>query len=422
MWFSSLPRQVGTKHAILVAALLLWGYGTFLIIQMVHSEALHSALKAPLVFSSNILEDTAPHNNVTYPMATSAVPAAIGDAPLAPPVVTHVKHVEPLTGSSSISAATPDIFKAPNTGTVAITAEVTRSNVFNFTAETGAHKSFLGTPNSCDKLFGPGSIGKSDHNIPCLKHRVIEWASCELGAAAIDPNKIKSAYGGEDIEAVKGRGEGAERANIDKGGIVVQAAMSDRLMKLLSAKKYLPGLEMKSSDTQAVSNDSRYDIFTTPTLLVRRIDYANPCWAVSSLYSTYVSLRHWKLNLAVNVVWLDGHAKGTFDTVWTRLFGHATHIKHIPAGLYTDVRIINPSSTFNDAGMGHHHVGDTCKDSSDLHAFRKYVLSRYNISHSKGGQRLTLLLRRNHVAHPRSNGFTDRTVADETSAVSVVQR
>lgn len=141
-----------------------------------------------------------------------------------------------------------------------------------------------------------------------------------------------------------------------------------------------------------------------------------------------------------HIIWLDANAYGgATDHVYNDLFGNAAHLRHIGSknmngkrSLLTFRRAIflNEVSPFW-AGLPLHSYSDSsCKSDSGLHQFREFVLQRYNIQHKapyhatadKKKKVLTFLVRKNYKGHPRSNGHTDRQVADVELETTYLQR
>ena len=168
----------------------------------------------------------------------------------------------------------------------------------------------IADPNSCDKLFGESAVSNQG---PCLVHSTLKWAACAIGPARIDPSKIEGSIGNEDVSRVLRRDEQSELLRFRAGSIAATHSwprslqQSQVLWRLLSQSLVIShGLKGEGAHT---------------TLLVKRGAYANPCMIMASLYNVFVAVRHWGLDpQSVDILWLDGHAKGTLDPIWGNYF------------------------------------------------------------------------------------------------------
>ena len=265
------------------------------------------------------------------------------------------------------------------------------------------------TETSCDRLFGKEAV--SDHGT-CLHHSVLGWNACHLGKVQINPAFVIGSLGNESVETVMGHFERSERLEFEKGSIVTSSSW--------------PSNALDSIQPQLGEFSTSAPRITLPTLLVRRGDYANPCMTMAKLYNVFVAMRHWNLQ-EPNIVWLDGNAHSNLDSIWTTLYGDVRHVKRLGGPtVFQDLRVVNVVSAFGDEGISVYHWGDRCRqDSHGIQGFRDFVLERYGVKRATAPQqrpRLSFLVSRDYVGHPRSNGMTDRTIEDEAAAVEVLRK
>jgi hypothetical protein len=130
------------------------------------------------------------------------------------------------------------------------------------------------------------------------------------------------------------------------------------------------------------------------------------------------------------------------DAVWQHLFQTTPiHVKQYQKDiqqqqqLVENAIVLNTMSAIGDEGFGRYewsknnnstanNTNCSSESNSTLIAFRDFVLDRYEISRkAKTTQQsvLTLLVRQNYVAHPRSNGVTDRTLANVEDDIAYLQ-
>jgi hypothetical protein len=195
-----------------------------------------------------------------------------------------------------------------------------------------------------------------------------------------------------------------------------------------------------NSKNKRGTNATRLEQSNATALLIKRGAYANSCMSLLDMFNVYMVLQKFQLitNDAVDktFIWLDGHARGHLDIVWETLFNaKPVHIKQLPERIqFQNAIAINTRSVVGDEGLmkytWRHRTSNTSDCNMDpqnntLVQFRNFVLQQFGIersSHPEGRRRrLTFLVRRDYVAHPRSNGRADRTLANLTSDVEYLR-
>jgi hypothetical protein len=309
---------------------------------------------------------------------------------------------------------------------------------------------------TCNDFFG---MDKMVLNGTCLEHSNLKYYSCWIGPVIIDTSKIIGSVGGEPIQSVLDRPVAVEELNFTNGAIqipnpsMIQSQMarlfdtvSEDLKDVLNSATPLAATP-KQKDLALLLNTHPLEttLHQSPTtLLVRRGDYANPCMCLVTMYTVYMVIQKLQLEpWQTRIVWLDGHAHGALDGVWERLFGQPPiHIKQLASSLQfknlhissletlvENALVVNTFSGFGNEFFYRYKSNNTCDpaSSSILH-FRNFVLERYNISPPQQNKHpttttklLTFLVRKDYMAHPRSNGRTDRTIANLDEDVKFIQ-
>lgn len=290
---------------------------------------------------------------------------------------------------------------------------------------------------SCSDLFGAHQLVKFNDG-SCLRHSILNWVSCNIGSVSIDTSKIEGSIGGEEIASVLNRKAEVEFLKFTQGSLVLRKPLLKEF-KIQSAdsvvKAFLKSGTLLQTNRTSSTHASVETTSNQVTLFVRRTTYANPCMALMSMYNVYIVVLHMlgSLKLNISIVWLDGHAiSKNLDEVWEDLFQtKPIHIKQMNGKhqIVQNAIVINTASAIGDDGMGiYGWEGDTsCSTApgssstacgnSTLVSFRDFVLDRYGVArrtkqlHDLSCQ-LTFLFRKDYVAHPRSNGKTDRTLAN----------
>jgi hypothetical protein len=328
--------------------------------------------------------------------------------------------------------------------------------------------------NTCDSLFGNTTSMFSLHRGACLQHRRLGWISCRVGNVHLNSSLIHGSLGGEEVKTVMGRSEEEELLKIEPGALEVIGYGNESIdprnqnfvpilppgaLALDDFKENMnPIVSMLRPSTEIKSVVAPYyNIYDgKTTLLVRRADYANPCLVMVSIYNTYLVLKHFDLlklvrnsdasslndnGAALQIVWQDGHAHGAMDVVWKELFTpNLVHFRQVKETILPNVIVVNTQSAILDAGINAHKWGDRCDATSHLHQFRNFVLERYgivrkslptkdtqdastpiNTANITEKKLMTLLIRKDYTAHPRSNGQTDRKLANVEQDVLYLQ-
>ena len=294
---------------------------------------------------------------------------------------------------------------------------------------------------SCSDLFGVHQLEKLhglNNNCDCLEHSLLNWISCNIGDISIDSSKIFGSVGGEPIYSVMNRKEEVEFLNFTSGSLIIRRPLCDKLKKM-SLDPFM--MSFLNSAILTGKEIERKNSRGQATLLVRRPTYANPCHALISMYNVYIVAEHLlgSLSSIKNIFWLDGHAHQDLDFIWKRLFQiEPIHVKKISdeKKIFENAIVVNTISAIGDDGLGlYGWEGDpSCINktvssnrpciSSTLLLFRNFVLGRYGIQ-PKGGSsetcQLTFLVRKDYIAHPRSNGNTDRTIANLEDDVAYIR-
>lgn len=315
---------------------------------------------------------------------------------------------------------------------------------------------------TCDDLFGKGQLIQALDGT-CLMHQVVHWTSCRLGRIAVDPSRIIGSLGGEtNFTAIWGRSELMESLEYQAGALaLLQPQLAPIVHSIALANFSFDGKVIeflqsamatsrarKHSPQREVSEDMGADGKSSTTLLVRRGAYANPCMALLTMYNVYLTLEHFQVleKDPRTIVWLDGHARGDLDDVWETLFGEQPiHIKQLKVTTdrenamdrsdstvqLDNAIIVNTKSHAGNEGMDIYRWRRTNSNTPNctigptntLVEFRDFVLHQFGMERRRQDStnvalegsarpRLTFLVRKDYVAHPRSTGQTDRALAN----------
>jgi hypothetical protein len=295
---------------------------------------------------------------------------------------------------------------------------------------------------SCNDLFGEHQLRKFN-NGKCLKHNLLNWVSCDIGTISINTDKIEGSVGGEPLKTVMNRPIEVELLNFNSGSLIIKAPLLDKLVLQTGdpiVKSFLRSAILESSDndsSRTIQNQVTYNV------LVRRPTYANPCMAILSMYNVYVVMKYLlgSTESVTNIIWLDGHAQSpNLDAIWKRLFQiKPIYVKKLDESqrIIHNAVVVNTNSAIGDGGLGiygweghnkcknntNNSMQGPCLDSTLLQ-FRNFVIERFGVAlkpKDDGTCQLTFLLRNDYMAHPRSNGRTDRTLANAQEEIAYIR-
>jgi hypothetical protein len=141
-----------------------------------------------------------------------------------------------------------------------------------------------------------------------------------------------------------------------------------------------------------------------PTLFITRYEYVNLFRTLNDLWNAFHSLpQEYKFGDKLQVIFLDAHAQGYLDDMWTKVFGPVTHVKRLPEGVCFAQAIFVPSGYSSVLWPnGRTYASEPCP--AMARAFRQQVLQAYRVQDvAMQESRVAILDRVPYMAHPRSD-------------------
>ena len=222
---------------------------------------------------------------------------------------------------------------------------------------------------------------------------------CHMENLRVDPSKIHMDKGGEDLETVMGRSEDKEMPQYTKGAFSTSTPvnMQSTIFRWRDKPFVVDVLDALITNTDQTCSTTVPGV----TLFITRIEYVNLYHTILDWWNTFLAMPE-PTHQSVNVVFLDSHAKGILDTVWSDLWGNVTFVKHLPVDTCFESAYIIPPGSRAQLWSNHRTFhDDVC--SSMTNAFERFFLTGYgleNVPVEKG--RITIIDRRPDVTHPRS--------------------
>lgn len=253
---------------------------------------------------------------------------------------------------------------------------------------------------------------------------------CMASGLVLDPAQWTVSPGGEEIAAVAGRIEDVEYASYKPGAYALEgcAALPDFVKPFhleTMMRHMLLGTEARSMrEAQRIKPVEAKGL----TIFVMRYEYCNLYHTMTDWFNTFQALVAFNVSAGtpLQVVWVDGHAKGLLDEPWRELYGPVRYLSQITTPTRFERALLvhaGYSSPINQ------HIGTVtpCSGLPAIRDFARFALSSYGLPHAQpwprvaadAPLRITLLVRRTYVAHPRNmNGYTTRKLdnCDELAA------
>ena len=260
----------------------------------------------------------------------------------------------------------------------------------------------------------------------CVEHGELLAVRCYIKDLTVTPSLITAAYGGEPLATVMGQAEDVEYAKYEVGAfsaeerdLLPKAHMSHAwyINKVLAAMTATDGGASTggASTDGASTNVGSSSCSPTPTLFITRYEYVNLFHTMTDWWNVFeaVPQEFWTENNKLDIVWLDGHAQGNLDPVWSTAFGQVTPVKHLKGPTcYSRAIVVSAGYAsplwFNNRSWR----SPPCPARAD--AFRHHMLARFGLSGAKRvPKRVVLIDRVPYTAHPRSApGKMPRTISN----------
>mmetsp|Transcript_20371 Transcript_20371/g.31446 ORF Transcript_20371/g.31446 Transcript_20371/m.31446 type:complete len:498 (-) Transcript_20371:2905-4398(-) len=239
---------------------------------------------------------------------------------------------------------------------------------------------------------------------------------CQAKNLRVDVSLIQesSAVGGEELSTVMGRDEQSEYLVYSRGAFSTPTPL-DVPADLNREKAFYLNEVLSATET---ATKTCAETRSNPTLFITRYEYVNLYHTMTDWFNAVV-MHPRNLNGAkVDVIFLDAHAKGNLDSVWSRLFGGTVeYVKHLPKGgvCFENAIFVPPGySSMIYVNNNFYDKSHACKGL--VKDFVSFVLQSYNLQNVKMvPRRIVIIDRVPYVAHPRSqvgSKLVDRSISN----------
>lgn len=233
-----------------------------------------------------------------------------------------------------------------------------------------------------------------------------------LSNVTMYPQLAHGKVGGEDIEDVINQKEDNERFVLDQGYFFVNTNEEFEVYETLShdLETFYSALNTKHTTLENSGQQSRPDMVSVITI---RYEYSNFYHTTMNWYDIFLIMVLLKIPpYHIEVIWLDGHPMSKLDEPWKTLFGEPVRAGRLTSPNRYDKMI------WNGFGARSHVNIHKAEFLPFVEAFRHFVLSRFDVKDDHvincAELRITVIWRRNYVAHPRNpSGHVNRKIWNE---------
>eukprot|EP00048_Salpingoeca_helianthica_P008606 m.124490 g.124490 ORF g.124490 m.124490 type:complete len:1003 (-) comp14651_c0_seq2:75-3083(-) len=319
--------------------------------------------------------------------------------------------------------------------------------------KAAAHK--LSSP-----LLSPaGRAARRRTVIDCISNPATDSTFCDARNLVLHADRVTVAQGNETIASVHGRPEeqelpvytagawaGSDPLRVDLTPFSSEASSSSAITTAptgllagssagLTESTYITQvLRSYHVATDAVDRCNEMGWEDRVTLAITRVDYANLFHTMRDVFNVYHTLL--LLGLATratpaaeirskfDILFLDGHAQGALDEIWTQVFGRVRYVSaHRSKARTCFGRIIfvhpgEKSVLHSDAAECGHGAAAPLAS-----AFARTVLDAFNVTDEPMTNTALLVGRRPYVAHPRAPlvpGPVSRSIFNEDEILQAV--
>ena len=276
----------------------------------------------------------------------------------------------------------------------------------NFSPQNQFTNTFFDNWKYSSQVFCNGRISAYANNF-VLMHKVL-----------LDKNLFQGLEGGKDVLQVLKYDESLEIYQPKKGALKISKC-SEKL-KYMFLKDYDINMVYSnlfdSIDTRTTIHSVNFDdVRKSFYLLVVRVEYANLYHQMTDFYNAFIIMKYFrKTKDKVNILLLDGHPKGSLDSVWSVLFNSSSRLSQLkPKTFFYEL-------VWNIYGHSSYLLNHFLPDLPFVEEFRNFFLESYGWNSTLNSSKLNcskirimFLWRKDYLAHPRNpSGRISRQISN----------
>lgn len=270
------------------------------------------------------------------------------------------------------------------------------------------------------RLFGFHCYTKTAHlqdDVLLYEHVAVRSQIVSLRDCVLDRTRIRIREGGGEMP-VQHIPEEQEYASFEKGALQLRDLGGLDVSRLHGYQHQL----LSSADPAGrIRHDSEEPV---TTFVVERREYVNLYHTIIELFNTYVAIQLLAGSEPFDILFLDGHCRGSLDTLWSDILKPARicRLQEYRSNAIRFSRLVlvpggYDSPLYDTGSAAPSRFSDFLSDFTDV------VLAAYKVSELSTPDRvLTFVDRRDYRPHPRSDGVVCRKVDDLDFTVDLLRR
>lgn len=232
---------------------------------------------------------------------------------------------------------------------------------------------------------------------------------CTVRNVAINTDQIRVAKGGVPLKTFMGQQEAVEFPTFEQ-----QCTMQsvDPSIVSIMRSSILDAWKTLQLPPQCTHR------FEGVTLVFTRDSYANYYHHILMWYLVYVAQQTLGV-VPSRILLVDDHPAASLDVTWKQLFAPHLFISDVAAHSCFDELVIMPFERTSPLWTREEH--HLCPKDKHVAAFRSYLLQLLHLELWPPTQTIvvTLILRKDHMSHPRKNGWMSRRITNEKEVVEI---
>ncbi|XP_060073536.1 uncharacterized protein LOC132553315 [Ylistrum balloti] len=280
-----------------------------------------------------------------------------------------------------------------------------------------SHPDYFTSDDGVDRLW----IKQCEGNFNIINRRVLLLRDGKISGLFMDAKQT----GGDDVEKVLGQPEDSEFVAVKKG--FIQVPCGDANLPQLNIKSTYEHFIKAIKFTQPhkyIDNTERLSLESF-AIVIERKDYANVYWTMIEMYNAFLTARMFSRDPSQTCVFLlDVHPRGKLDDLWSMVFGTVQRVKDIKTRDWNFRNLVFGLDTYSGPITTQMESLPFISElQATLYRANGFVIPpKKPCSFGRENLNITLILRRNYVAHARNpSGKIKRKLANEKEIIDKIR-
>ncbi|XP_074646887.1 uncharacterized protein LOC141902861 [Tubulanus polymorphus] len=290
----------------------------------------------------------------------------------------------------------------------------------NLTLEFSVHHN-LPRGITIDAIVPEFAVWKMRNNTFC-RNKLVAFANefAFLENVVVDRTRAHGRRGGEELQSVINQPEKKEYFKFDKGFFRLPCK-ADPSYKFANKNHLNQWISVVDGNDDYYNKSKIAETKKKFTLAITRYEFANLYHTMTDFYNAFLMIRFFnKKPDDTTILFVDGHPKGSLDSIWSKLFNEVQRLGHM-SNLTKYSELVWAAQGYNSP-MNHHKL----KSIPLVEDFREFFLARHNVTArirplNCSNVQLLFIWRHDYVAHPRNpSGSVSRKIKNEQELVNSI--